>query len=178
MKKHLVLASALVLAGLSTTAAAADSNWFVRGEAGTSRLDTGDESGNDQAFSARAGYWFNQNFAIEGLYTNYGQDSGSGVSAKIDGFGLGVVGKKSFGANDTGFFIDGRAGVVRTRTKVSISGLGSASDKSTNGYLGAGAGYDFSANFGVSLNLDYTRIDAFGVNGNVKTATIGLEYRF
>ncbi|HEY5971721.1 MAG TPA: porin family protein [Pseudoxanthomonas sp.] len=180
MKKSVLLASALVLAGLSSSATAAEgSNWFVRGEAGNSDIEVDGAEGSDNAFSARAGYFFTPNFAVEGFYTNYGEDSGDGVSAKLSGFGAGVVGKKNFSANDhTGFFISGRAGVARITTDVSVAGLGSAEDDSVNAYFGVGAGYDFAQNIGLSLNYDFNKAEAFDVDVDAETLTLGFEYRF
>ncbi|MGH8026524.1 MAG: outer membrane beta-barrel protein [Pseudoxanthomonas sp.] len=178
MNKSVLLATALVLAGLSSSAAAAE-GWFVRGEAGNTKLDIDGAEGDDDSYGVRGGYFFTPNVAVEGFYTNYGEDSGDGVSAKLSGFGVGVVGKKNFGPDaHTGFFISGRAGVVRVDTKLRVAEVGTAKDNSTKGYLGVGAGYDFTNNFGVSLNYDYAQADVFDVDAKLKTATVGIEYRF
>ena len=67
--KTCVLACALALAALSTSAFAADGSgdWYLRGELGNSRLSVQDLSGhdNDTAYGVRGGYWFNPNFAAE-----------------------------------------------------------------------------------------------------------------
>ena len=116
---------------------------------------------------------------MEGFYQNFGtRNDGSGDSVRLDGWGLGVVAKKDFGPNNTGFFIDGRLGVFFNQTKVSISGLGSANDNSTKLYVGVGAGYDFNANFGLSVNYDYTKFNAFGLSGNANSVNGALEARF
>jgi predicted porin len=179
-KKTRVLASAFALAALSSTAFAADGSWYVRGEAGKSRLSVEDFSGhdNDTTYGVRGGYWFTPNFATEAFYTRFGHDAADGASAKIDGFGVGVVGKKNFGPDNSGFFVDGRAGVLRADTSVRVAGLGSDSDHSTKPYVGVGAGYDFSKAFGVSLNYDYNKADAFGEGVTARTLTLGGEYRF
>ena len=186
MKKHLVLASALVLAGLSGTAAATDSNWFVRGEVGRSHVNldlsgVGNGSDNDTAWSLRTGYWFNPNIAVEGFYSKfYDQSFTDGVDSanfQLSAFGLGVVGKKNFGADGNGFFIDGRAGITRGKIKVD-STFGNGSDTSTKPYIGVGVGYDFSKSFGLSLNYDHHKGSGDGVDITVKTLTLGAEYRF
>jgi opacity protein-like surface antigen len=179
-KTTLLLASALALAGLSSTAAAADGQWYVRGEAGKSRISVDDLSGhdNDTTYGVRGGYWFNPNFAAEAFYSKFGDESSAGTRAKVDGVGVGIVGKKNFGPDNTGFFVDGRAGALRAKTSVSVAGLGSDSDRSTKPYVGVGAGYDFSKAFGVSLNYDYNKADAFGSGVTAKTLTVGGEFRF
>lgn len=179
MNKSVLLASALVLAGLSSPALAAGSYWFVRGEAGSTNLDIDGADGDDDTFGVRGGFFFTENFAAEAFYTNYGDDSSAGDSVKISGLGVGLVGKKSFGLDPhTGFFISGRVGAVRNETKVRIGGIGSVKDDSTKAYAGIGAGYDFNRNFGLGLNYDYTEAEAFGVDAKLKTATVGIEYRF
>ncbi len=179
MKNTMLFASLLALAGLSTSAMAADnsSNWYLRGEAGNSRLSVNGNSGSDTSFGGRVGYYFNPNFAVEGFYTDFGSSSDSGFSAKIDGFGAGLVGKMSFSPDNTGWFIDARAGVLRSKTKVSFGGF-HASDSSTKGYIGVGGGYDFTRNFGLSLNYDYNGVDVFSQGGSLKTLTAAAEFRF
>jgi outer membrane protein W len=180
MKKTFVLASALVLAGLSSAAVAAGGTWYVRGEAGKSRISVDDLSGhdNDTSYGVRGGYWFTPNFATEAFYTKFGDENSDGVSAKVDGFGVGVVGKKNFGPDNTGFFVDGRAGALRAKTSVRVAGLGSDSDRSTKPYVGVGVGYDFSKAFGASLNYDYNKADAFGEGVTARTLSLGGEFRF
>jgi hypothetical protein len=181
MNKTLLVASLLAMAGLSSVASAANDNWFIRGEAGQSRLTINGFTGSDSdtAASLRTGFFFTPNFAVEGFFTNYGnRDAGFGDQFKFHGWGVGVVGKKDFGPDNTGFFIDGRAGVVWNHTELQFAGGGSNTDNSSDPYFGVGAGYDFNRNFGLSLNWDYTRGNAFGASGHITTVTGGLEARF
>ena len=137
MKNTMLFASLLALSGLSTSAMAADasSNWFVRGEIGNSKLSVNGVNGNDTSFGGRVGYYFNPNFAVEGFYTDFGSDSSGGFSAKIDGFGAGILGKMNFGPDNTGWFISARAGVLRAKTKASL-GAFHISSSATKGYAG------------------------------------------
>ncbi|HEY2344799.1 MAG TPA: porin family protein [Xanthomonadaceae bacterium] len=181
MNKTILVASLLALAGMSSVAAAADDNWFIRGELGSGKLHVNDlgSTDSDTAGQIAGGYYFNPNFAVEGFYENYGKHGdGVGDSVEMDGWGLGVVAKKDFGPNNTGFFIDGRLGLAFNNMKFTAAGLGSASDNSTKAYFGVGLGYDFNRNFGLSLNYDYTSASAFGVSGHANTWTGGLEVRF
>ena len=91
---------------------------------------------------------------------------------------MGLVGKKNFGADGNGFFIDGRAGVTRGKVEGSIDGFGSDSATSTKAYFGAGVGYDFSRNFGLSLNYDHHKGSGDGISITANTLTLGAEYRF
>ena len=187
MKKMFVLTAALALAGLSTAASAAEGQGFVRGEVGRSHdsVDVsgfGSESDNDTSWSLRGGYWFNPNIAVEGFYSRFYDKSFSdgtdSASIKLSAIGVGVVGKKNFGADNTGFFIDGRVGVTRGRIEASASGVGSASDTSTKPYVGVGVGYDFSKTFGLSLNWDHQKGSGDGVDVTANTLTLGAEVRF
>lgn len=181
MNKMIFVASALALASLTSVAAAADDGWYVRGEVGRSDISSNSVFGNnsDTAASFRAGYYFNPNFAVEGSYSNFGNRSdGFGDEIGVDGWGLGIVGKQNFGPNSTGFFIQGRAGIARVTTDVTVLGTKIGSDSSTKGYVGAGIGYDFNRNVGISANYDYTGAGAFGYGGHVSSWTGGLEVRF
>ncbi|GAB3101101.1 porin family protein [Lysobacter terrae] len=179
MKKTLILSCALALASLSANALAAEgAHGFVRAEVGNSNIEIDNTDGDDTAYAVRGGYFFNANVGVEGFYSNFGEDEDEGVSGKITGYGVGVVAKKNFGPDNTGVYIDGRAGVVRAKTEVSVTGLGSADDTSTKPYFGVGVGYDFSDAFGLSLNYGYVSADAFGEDVNVQTLTVGGEFRF
>ncbi|TXH68557.1 MAG: porin family protein [Lysobacteraceae bacterium] len=179
MKHLLALSLGLALAATSINAFAADNGGFVRAEIGNSKIDAGGADGDDTSFSLRGGYFFNANFGVEGFYTNLGEDSSDGVSAEANAFGLGIVGKKNFSEEaHTGGFISGRLGVSRANTDIGVSGIGSVDDTSTQPYIGIGGGYDFSPNFGLSLNIDYMKADAFGTDLKFTTTSLGLEYRF
>ncbi len=181
MTKTLMMACLLALAGATTTAAAADNGWFVRGELGQSTLHSNafGSSDSDTAGSGRVGYYFNPHFAVEGFYAGYGSRSdGFGNKLSVDGWGLGVVAKQNFNADNTGFFIQGRAGIARVSADLTVLGTRVASDNSTKGYIGAGTGYDFNRNVGLGLNYDYTSAGSHGWGGHIGTWTGSVEVRF
>lgn len=184
MNKTLIVASLLALSGMSAVASA-DTNWFVRGDVGSSNLSVNGFSGSDSQTSGGVGggYYFTPNFAVEGFYNDFGTRSdGAGDSVKLDGWGVGLVAKKDFGPNNTGFFIDGRLGAFFNRTRIDsmpvVNFSGHVSDNSTKPYASAGVGYDFNPNLGLSLNYDYTQFNAFGYDGHVGTVNAALEVRF
>jgi hypothetical protein len=183
MKKTLILACALALAGVSNVALATEAGTgFVRAEVGNTDVDFdidgfGSASDNDTSYSVRGGYYFNPNFAVEAHYSNLYDQSESGSSIKLSSFGVGVVGKKNLGANDSGFFFSGRAGVENVKGEVD-DGFDSASDNSTNLYYGVGAGYDFNEMFGLSLNYDFRQADFEGIDADAGTISVGGEVRF
>ena len=185
MKKTLILSVALALAGLSTSAMAAESQGFIRGEIGDSNVDVslpGDnDSDNDVAALFSGGYWFTPNIAVEGrVGTLYNADLGNDEEFDLVVLGVGVVGKKNFGANNTGFFITGRAGIASMTAQVRDEDDFEVIDdeRSTKPYYGVGIGYDFSERWGMGLNYDRYQGDFSGVDVDVDTVTVSGEWRF
>lgn len=182
--KKLALLAALAAASLSTTAFAAEGNGgFIRAELGRSNVDVGVTDDSDTAFSVRGGYFFNSNVAIEGFYSNqYRADTGFGdEEAQLYTLGVGVVGKKNFGGDHQGFFISGRGGLAYTDVAYVEDGevdIDEENDNSANLYLGVGVGYDFNERFGLSLNYDYQKAELNDTDFDVRTLTLGGEFRF
>lgn len=183
MKKHLILSSALALVVLAPAAMAADGTaGFIRAEIGRSDVEVaGFGSEKDTSATFGGGYWFNQNFAVEGhLGTLYTQDIGNDTDVDLVSFGVGLAAKKNFGAAHTGFFIGARAGVARLTAQVREDTFDVIGDEhATKPYFGVSAGYDFSPRFGLSLNLDRRQADFDGgFDVDVDTIAVGGEYRF
>lgn len=166
-------------------------------------------SDRDNSLSVRGGYFFNAYMGVEGFYSNYGEGNGEDrigvirggdepveyislnrVAEKVAAIGLGVVGKTDFGGDSRGVYINGRAGFVRAKTDVRWTSFSYAedwhttkfSDTSTKPYVGMGLGYDFTPNFGLSLNCDWTKAelakDSIEVSAKLQTLTLGAEFRF
>ena len=186
MKKNLIVAVGLVLAGLSAPVFA-QGNGFIRAEVGQSEVDFRVEGGHaedgDTSWGVRGGYWFNPNFAVEGFYSQVYStsiyDGFDSYDLKLHGVGLGVVGKKSFGGAHQGFFVGGRAGISRGVATVDVDGdVEEAEASSAKPYFGVNAGYDFSERFGLSLNYDRLRADGDGLEVRVNVLSLGAELRF
>ena len=187
MKKHLMLIAGLALAGTATPALA-DGMGFVRFEAGNNEIeasvdDLGSASDSDTTWGIRGGYWFNANFAVEGFYSQlYSTSLNDGFDtyrAKLHGVGIGLAAKHNFGGDHLGFFVGGRAGLVRGVTTLEYDGaLEEVEANSTKPYFGVGIGYDFSERFGLSLNYDRLKGDDEGVDVTSETVTLGFELRF
>ena len=177
MKKTLILSCALALAGLSNVAVAAtssDGTVFLRAELGHTDLDLdliGEDS--DTTTSLRGGYYFTPNFAVEAFAGNVFDGNVFGYDAEFNGYGIGGIAKKNFGADNTGFFINGRAGIMRAHAEV-----GGFKDDTTEAYVGVGAGYDFTQAFGLSINYDVVQTEFDGLDLDLETITLGAEYRF
>ena len=182
MKKILILSCALALAGLSTSAMAAQGQAFVRAEVGDTDVDFNIDglakgSDNDTSYSVRGGYYFTDNLAVEGSYNSLYDNSNNGASAKVQSIGVGAVAKKNFGANNTGFFIAGRVGIEYVKGELSDSN-NSFEDNSTKPYFGVGAGYDVNESFGLSVNYSFNKGNFEVLSFDAETVSVAGEYRF
>lgn len=185
MKKTLILAGALALATLSTTAMAAEGGaGFLRAELGRSDIELSaggvSDSDTDTALLVGGGYWFNANLGVEGhVGSLYNTSLGNDQELDLVTLGAGLVGKKNFGANGTGFFIGGRVGVARLTAQVREDEFDVTDDESsTKPYYGVNVGYDFNETWGLSLNFDRRQADFDGVDVDADTITLGGEWRF
>lgn len=186
MKYILTLSAAVVLSICPFDAFASDNSAFVRVEAGIAKDDLCCFNDHMPAYSFRGGYFFNANFGVEGFYTRLGEASDNFLTLKGEEYGIGIVGKKSFGDEPhTGAFVSGRIGYARTtidsalkNTELDAVAL-RFEDSSSRAYVGIGAGYDFNRNLGLSLNFDIPAKNFGDVFLKLnRTYTLGLEYRF
>lgn len=184
MKKTLILSCALALAGLATTASAAEGGaGFIRGEIGRSdiTLEAGGvrEGDKDTSATFAGGYWFNANIGVEGhigvLYNQQFEDT----DLDLVTLGVALAAKKNFGADGRGFFVGGRVGVARLTAQEREDEFTLIDDAhSTKPFFGVNAGYDFSERFGLGLNFDRRRADFDGIDVEVDTISLGGEFRF
>lgn len=182
-KLRIAAVVATLAAGMAGNALAAERGAFVGLEVGTSDLDVdidevGSGSDSDQAFAIRGGYYFTPNLAVEAFHADLYGDSQDGASLDLNGYGVGLVARRNFGADGNGFYLQARGGAFRGKGSVSLEDFGSGSDTSTVPYFGVGAGYDFSRNIGVGLNYIHYRGDFDGVDIDSNTLTGAVEYRF
>lgn len=180
MKKTLILSTALVLAGLSNVALAADgAAGFIRGEIGRSEIEVGGGDESDTSASFGGGYWFNRNFAVEGRLGVLANEQFDDIDVDLVHLDLAAVAKKNFGADGNGFFIGARAGVSRLTAQVREDEFEVLDDESsTKPFVGLNVGYDFNESWGLSLNYDVRRADFDGADVDVDTLSLGGEWRF
>lgn len=164
----------LALPGLS----AAQSSWFFGGGFGHASIDESGISDNDTSFKLLGGFNFNPNFAIEGLYTDFGEFTGPVIlgtrtAVEGDGFGLGVRGEIPLG---TRFGLYGRVGAFFWDATAKTTGTPTVSvdDSGTDVYFGVGGRLKF--NEAVSIFLDF---DRFSLDpADVDMWTLGLQFDF
>lgn len=161
---------------------AAQSSWFFGGGFGHASVDEGGVDDNDTAFKLLGGYNFNPNFAIEGVYSDFGEFTGpiiaftnpvTRLEIEGDGFGIGVRGEIPLGNR---FGLYGRVGAffwdadARTTGPVPVS----VNDSGTDVYFGIGGRVKFNQAVSVFLDFDRFSLDP----ADVDQWTLGLQFDF
>jgi OOP family OmpA-OmpF porin len=181
IQHHAAVAAFLLLFGLPLNAQA--DGLFVGASIGNASLDD-DFDGlniddNSTAYRIVAGWRFNEFFALEGGYHNFGDFeqtldiAGNQVTAVLsaDGFTFGAVG--SFPLSER-FSVMGRAGMFFWDGNADINNVSQATPEDTNLYLGAGLRFQLSEK--LQLTGDWTRYDLEATDSGV--LSVGLQYQF
>ena len=179
--KFLALSASLVF---STTAAA--EHFYVGGNVGQAEVDDlcGELSDvgtvtscdeKDTAFKLFAGYKFNQYFAVEGFYADFGEVSatvnGTDVDVDYDGYGLSVVG--ILPATDN-FDVFAKLGYYHAEADASSS-VGSVSSSGSDVTYGIGASYSFTEAFAVRAEWERFNTDD---DADIDLLSAGVSYSF
>lgn len=156
---------------------------FVGASIGSASLDEDFDgltvADNSTAFRISAGWRFNEYFAAEGGYHNFGDfedvlDDVPGLSRvrlSADGFTLGLAGSVPVGER---FALTGRAGAFFWNGSATVNNVSRATPEDSNLYFGAGLGYQASER--LSVTADWTRYELDSAVSGVYS--IGLQYRF
>jgi OOP family OmpA-OmpF porin len=137
-------------------------------------FDTFDES--DTGYKFFAGYRFSDNFAVEGVYVDYGEPSGHilGIPAgvEITGYGVNLVGTIPLA---TGFEIFGKLGLLAWDGTATLGNL-SGDESDTDLTYGIGAAYFFDDHFGVQAEWEFVNFDNSNMDADM--LSVGVQYRF
>ncbi|MFC4727432.1 porin family protein [Coralloluteibacterium thermophilus] len=178
MTKALIPAIAIALA-LPVAANAADRGFYLGGKVGAASYEDRWIDENDTSFGVYGGFRFNPYFAVEGMYTDFGNIRGSLTPPEL---GRGSVEPRSFGVSAVGFLPIGNqfslfanAGLhsweadpdERLREVI-------GKRSSTDPFYGVGAQFDFNSNW--SMRAHYQRFE-FGDADNDEIS-LGLHYTF
>ncbi len=172
-----------LLLGLGCAPTHADGGFFLGSSIGSASLnddfDGLDIDDSSTSFRITGGWRFNDSFALEAGYHNFGDFeqtvsiNGLESRAKLsaDGFTLGVLG--SFPIADK-FEIFGRTGMFFWNGDAEINNVSQATPESINPFFGGGISY--AINDKLLLSGDWTRYELEDTNSGV--FSVGIQYRF
>lgn len=168
-KTTLALVAAACLLG-AVQAQAQTSQFYGVGSVNYTKIEDFKEFGA----GARLGYQFNNNFALEGSLDYYGEANTqfNGVNVDLDARSIGLAGVYRVPVSAT-TFVRGSLGFARYRAEASAGGL-SASDSSTEPFVGFGVEYAFNKGMSLLGEYRYTRIE----DSNANNFNLGLKFNF
>ena len=178
---YVTVAAFLMLFGLPLTAHG--DGLYAGASIGNASLDDSFDGltidDNSTAFRIVAGWRFNDYFALEGGYHDFGDFeqtfdvAGTQVTAVLsaNGFTFGAVGTIPLSER---FALMGRAGMFFWNGSAEINAVSQASPEDNNPYFGAGLRFDLSEK--VQLTGDWTRYDLEDTDSGV--LSVGLQYQF
>ena len=148
--------------------------------------DSCDKTGT--GFKVYGGMTFASQFAVEGVYFDWGKARASATDVELGtgalkvkgtGFGIGVAYFPALASNWTGAL---RLGVARNKGKTTadLGGL-SASDSfsGTYAYYGLGVGYKLTPNLAVTGEVDFSRLKYTDEDkADTQLLTVGVRYAF
>lgn len=133
----------------------------------------------DNAYTVRAGSYFNENLGVELGYTDFGNINRAGGATSADGLSLSLVGKFPLSPS---FNLLGKIGTTWGRTDVSAnpaSGIASGSEDGFGWSYGVGAEFAFNPQWSAVLQYESHDLKFAGDrNDNVAATTLGVRYKF
>jgi len=161
--------AAAALALIATTASAADSNFYVGGDIGSSKFKVDGESGSKTGFGATLGYTLNPNVAFELSARRLGSWKEDGVTVKANALQASVLGIAPITSE---FSLYGRLGLTRNSVKATEGGY-SGSVHKTKALFGLGASYQLAKN--VSLRGEYMNLGSNKLGSGADTVTVKMH---
>ena len=134
---------------------------------------------NATGFELLGGYNFNQNFAIEASYVDFGNSNDNDLSEleiSSDTLALSVVGKIPLGNN---FELYGQLGYHMWDIGLSMGGFGSiGSIDGSDMFYGIGANYNLNNHIGFGVKYADYRLENSGDSTNISMLSAAFQYRF
>jgi OOP family OmpA-OmpF porin len=186
-KLKMVFIAAVALAA----SAAAQAQFYVGGNVGLGRVDVDcsdipDCDKTAVGFKAYGGYRFDNGWAVEGGYFDWGKatasDSGLSLDVKSTGFGVGLAYFLPLTEQWTGVF---RFGGMQNRGRLDATDGTVSVGESKNeifAYGGLGLAYRLTPQLAITAEADFSRtrwcFDGECESANVQLYSIGLRYSF
>ena len=178
MKKTL-LATAL-LTGMMSSAAFADTNFYIGAGVGQAEVDfqeiagTSVQDDSDTSWKIYGGYNFNQHFAVELAYTDLGESDvtilGQDTDIDADVLSIALVGKYPVSEQIDVF---GKLGYADIDADADVAGVGSTSVSESDVLYGLGV--DYAVTEQVDIRLEWERMD---FEDEVDNVTLGVSFNF
>lgn len=160
-----------------------NSGFFISGSYGGYKSHGGEFDDDNDLLGASLGYQFNEFFALEADYIDFGNFGDDDVRAKLKGVGLGVIGRLP--VTDT-FGVYAKAGAFASALDVDAFDESETYDE-VSPFVGAGV--DFRVTKQLTAFAEYDRynvdIDEDDFNGQVTndgpefdTARVGMRFQF
>jgi len=166
-----MLNKTILAALLCSTSALSFANGYVGGSLGSTDYDDS-EIDDGTSFSLYAGYEFNENFAVEAAYTDFGDGDIDDYDMEIEVDGFSAVGLAKAPLNDD-FELYAKVGILFWDVSVDFDGY-SVGDDGSDLIYGAGASYKFCKP--CKVRFEYLMADI--EDGDVSNLNLGLSYYF
>jgi OOP family OmpA-OmpF porin len=167
---YAVVASALFAA--APAMAADDGGFYVGAGIGQASVDVDGFSGDDTGYKLFGGWMFNPYVGGELEYIDGGTAEDAGAEIDLSGFNASLKLAYPFAEQ---FNVFAKLGMIFWDADFSIPGLGSASDDGEDFSWGVGAGWDFTENFGATLEYQGFEVED---TDTVDMFSLGLVYKF
>ncbi len=179
MMRNLMLS--ICAAAMSFSAAIAAADGYVGASIGSAGVDDpqGGVDDSDTGFKLFGGYRFNENWAVEGFYADFGEPEGTPfgipVSTEITGFGAQIVG--AFPVSDQ-VELFGKFGFISWEEDFTVGGFGTSSDDGED--LTYGIGVTFNVSEQVSIRGEWEFYDIADAAGDIDVdlLSVGFEFSF
>jgi OOP family OmpA-OmpF porin len=169
--KKLIFAAAAALCLATPALAADDGGPYLGAGVGSMGVDVGGFSGDDVGYKVFGGWMFNPYVGAEVEYMDGGTAEDAGVEIDISGFNASLRGAYPFGEQFTVF---AKVGMLFWDADVSSFEV-SGSDDGEDFSWGVGLGFDFSDNFGVTVEYQGFEIED---TDTVDLISAGLVWKF
>jgi len=183
-----ILTNLAALATLTSFASTAQSNninqqgFYIGANYGYLRVEGDDDFDEDKdVLEALAGYRFNQYFALEGSFIDFGDYGNDLAKASTDGYTAAIKG--TLPVSDS-FSVFVKLGQLWSETDYRALNLSGAADDESL-FVGGGLAYKLTSHVAINAtysvydaSMDFDDVDDENFGTDFKQASVGIEYRF